>query len=457
MTTIIQNVKIGLLHDGKLINEVVVSDTKDVFIGTSLDNTITINDENFDDMFKILYYIDDQYYLNLHKGIEGKLFEGSNELKVKDLVKNPSVIQKDDLLLYPLSNESRGLLTIGKNAILFKLYSSEAIPKSLPKEFRGDLFGGYFDLSFFLIFMTLATGYIVLISSFGNVKPSKDLNFDRIPEKFARLIMDNPLPVKKEEPIVEQKIEQKEEKPEKDDNEKKIDSKATQKTEGKVLNTNKDTIRSGGGSDQKREISEVVRSSGIIGIIGSKGKSGNVANLFQEQGFNNKLDKALKGVSGLYAGTSVKEAKMKRGSGDATGIEIGSLKATTGLGLVAFGAQSTSASNILGEIGSKDIEGTGSINPSAVAKALAQHIGAFQYCYNRALQGNPRLKGELKVRFTILSSGFTDRNGVSFTGPASRDTGLTSCISRVFQRIKFPSPKGGEVIVSYPMNFTAQN
>lgn len=448
---IITNVKIGLLQNGKLINELVINDTNDVFIGRSLDNTITINDESFDDVFKVLYYSGNKYYLSLHKAIDGKIFEGVNSLGVRDLIKHPDVIQKEGLFFYPLSSDSRGMLTIGKNTILFKMYSSEPVPKSLPKEFKGSLFGGYFDVSFFFIFLVLMTGYIFLIYSFSNVKPRKDVSFERIPERFARLIMDNPIPVKKEEKIIEQKIE------ERVNSGKKTVVGGEQQGEGKVVDTRKNTIRSGGGSDEKRGASEVVRSSGIIGIIGSKGKGGNVANLFQEQGFNSKLDKALKGVSGLYAGTSIKEAKMKRGSGDAAGIEIGSLKATTGSGLVAFGPQSSSASNILGEIGSKDIEGTGSINPGAVAKALAQHIGAFQYCYNRALQGNPRLKGELKVRFTILGSGLSDRNGISFAGPASKDSNLTSCIGRVFQRIKFPSPKGGEVIVTYPMNFTAQN
>ncbi|MCX6111805.1 MAG: AgmX/PglI C-terminal domain-containing protein [Proteobacteria bacterium] len=453
MNTIIPNIKIGVLQNGKLLNEIVINDTRNVFIGKSLDNTITINEENFEETFQILNYSRNRYYLNINKNIEGKIFEGVNSFHVKDLINHPDAIQKNNAVSYPLSNDTRGMLLIGNNTILFKLYSAEPIPKRLPKEFRGNFFGGYFDISFFVILLFIIAGYVVLINSFSKVKPRTDINFEKIPERFARLIMDNPVPVKKEEKIVEQKVEERAKELEKKAENKKNN---TEKTEANKNEIKRNTIKPGGNNEEKK-IAEVVRSSGIIGVIGSRGKGGNIANLFQEQGFNTKLDKALKGVSGLYAGTSIKEAKMKRGSGDATGIEIGSLKATTGSGLIAFGPQSAAASNILGDIGSKDIGGSGSMNPSVIAKTLAQYIGAFQYCYNKALQGNPRLKGELKVRFTILMNGMTDKNTVSFLGAAARDTSLTSCIYRVFSRIKFPSPKGGEVTVSYPMNFTAQN
>ena len=449
--TTVPNIKIGLLQGGKLLNEVVINDTRNVFIGTSLENTITINEDNFDETFQILNYSKNKYYLNIHKNINGKIFEGTNSFNIKDLVNHPDTIQKGGMVCYPLSCDTRGMLLIGNNTLLFKMYQAEPIPRRLPKEFRGNLLGGYFDLSFFIILLFFVAGYGGLIHSFSKVKIKTDTNFEKIPEKFARLIMDNRVPPKKEDIVVDTKTETK------DHNMKNENKKSTAKNDENRGPERKSTVKPGGASDEVRKASDVVRSSGIIGIIGSKGKGGNIANLFQEQGFNTKLDKALKGVSGLYAGTSTKEAKMKRGSGDATGIEIGSLKATTGSGLVAFGPQNAAASNILGDIGSKDIGGSGSINPSVIAKTLAQYVGAFQYCYNKALQGNPRLKGELKVRFTILISGMTDKNAISFLGPAARDTGLTSCIYRVFSRIKFPSPKGGEVTVSYPMNFTAQN
>jgi hypothetical protein len=452
MRTMIPNIKIGVLQSGKIINEVLVNDTKDVSIGTSLDNTIMVNKEGFEETFCILSYFDGRYYLRLHSGISGKVFEGTRSINVSELVKHPDIIHKGEGFFYPLSNETRGMLLLGKETILFKVYPGEPIPEKLPKEFQGALFGGYFETSFFLIFLFFLIGYIFLVYSFNQVRPTANINFEKIPERFARLIMDVPYPIKKkDEGSLKQSAENKEQ--QKNTTEENKNKNITKKNVSK-----KNTARIGGGNtEDNRDASEIVRSAGIIGVIGSKGKGGNVSDLFQEQGFNTKLDKALKGVSGLYAGTSIKDARMKRGAGDAAGIEIGSLKATTGSGAMAFDPQNADAKNTLGEIGSRNIEGSGYINPSMIAKALAQHIGAFQYCYNKALQVNPRLKGELKVRFTILSGGMSDKDRISFSGPAAKDNNLTSCLYRVFLRVKFPSPKGGEVTVNYPMSFTSHN
>jgi len=57
----------------------------------------------------------------------------------------------------------------------------------------------------------------------------------------------------------------------------------------------------------------------------------------------------------------------------------------------------------------------------------------------------------------ILISGEVAKDRMGFSGNTSKDKNLTSCVQRVFSRIKFPDPKGGEVIVNYPLNFTAQN
>ena len=43
----IPNIKIGLLRSGRLINEVVIDDLNEVYVGTSLDNTIVIDSDGF--------------------------------------------------------------------------------------------------------------------------------------------------------------------------------------------------------------------------------------------------------------------------------------------------------------------------------------------------------------------------------------------------------------------------
>ena len=337
------------------------------------------------------------------------------------------------------------------NTILIKMYPGEAVPKTLPKEFRGSIFNEL-DMPFLFILGIFFIAYIALVSSFSKVKPREEIRFDQVPERFARLILDKPIVIKKKKIINIKKTE-----PKKVKGATKTGKKVRTKTKTIKRNVKGSKRRGGGRIITKQDAAEMVRTAGIIGIIGSRGKKGAVADLFAEKGFNKKLDQALKGVAGLKSGRTLSEARMKRGGGKAKGIDIGKLKSTTGSGAVAFGAKNVSAVNVLGNLGEDDIQGEGTINPGIIAKTLAKHIGAFQYCYNKALRSNPRLNGELRVQFTIKVNGVVESSDIAFGGPASKDKNLSSCVFRVFRRIRFPKPKGGEVRVNYPLNFTAQN
>jgi hypothetical protein len=82
MIAMIPNIKIGLLQDGKLINETVINDTSDISIGRSLENLITVNEDGFENTFNVFSYFDGRYYLRLHKNIGGKVFENAISFNV---------------------------------------------------------------------------------------------------------------------------------------------------------------------------------------------------------------------------------------------------------------------------------------------------------------------------------------------------------------------------------------
>jgi hypothetical protein len=84
------------------------------------------------------------------------------------------------------------MLLLGKQTMLFKIYPGEPVPKKLPKEFQGTFLGGYFDRSFFLVFLFFLISYLFLIYSFSQVKPRNIIGLEKIPGRFARLIMDSP-------------------------------------------------------------------------------------------------------------------------------------------------------------------------------------------------------------------------------------------------------------------------
>lgn len=459
------DVRICVIQDSKIIKETIFNEGETVNVGLSLDNHVVLMGDEIPDAVDLFLYNQGLYYLKLFPGINGRVFEDNKILSFEELVKNPDIIRTDSSVYVPLSQNSRGSVILGANTILFRMNPSTPVPTEVPKEFKTNIFTDL-DFSFLLISSMLFLAYIIMVSSFLRYKPTQVVKFEDVPDRFARLIMDKPVLVKEEKPkplpMVENKtLREEKEKPKTEVKVDKVSENVKQSSGDSKLKRNvSGTKREGGGGPvNKNEVAELVRTAGIIGIIGAKSKSGggNVINLFAEQGFGKKLDEAMKGVAGLNTGVSINEARLQRGSGSAKAINIGDLKTTTGSGAVAFGSTNVAAVNVLGNAEDSEQSGEGSINPGIIAKTLSRHVGAFQYCYNKSLRTNAALSGELKVIFVILESGDVLVDNIGFTGAAAKDSNLTSCIKRVFVRIKFPQPKGGDVTVGYPLNFTAQN
>ena len=93
---------------------------------------------------------------------------------------------------------------------------------------------------------------------------------------------------------------------------------------------------------------------------------------------------------------------------------------------------------------------SGRLPPEVIQRIVRQNFGRLRRCYERGLVRNPRLRGRVVVRFTIGQSGaVTDASGRGDLG----DT-MIGCVTRMFTQLRFPSPVGGRVTVSYPVVFT---
>jgi len=142
-----------------------------------------------------------------------------------------------------------------------------------------------------------------------------------------------------------------------------------------------------------------------------------------------------------------------RGSGlggDGTADDMGGLGlsgASTGrapsLGSKQEGTLATSSSEVVT---------IGSLDKSLIEKVIHQHLSQIRYCYQRELNRNPVLSGKHVVKFTIGHDGRV----TSATTKASTlgSAAVESCINGRFQRMTFPAPSAGLVIVSYPFVFT---
>lgn len=91
---------------------------------------------------------------------------------------------------------------------------------------------------------------------------------------------------------------------------------------------------------------------------------------------------------------------------------------------------------------------------AALLSALSAKAGQARTCYNRALRVNSSLEGKIRMSVRVGPTG----NACSATvaEDSLHDPGVSSCVAQMFRSSSYPSPKGGCVDVSIPINFVAK-
>lgn len=85
---------------------------------------------------------------------------------------------------------------------------------------------------------------------------------------------------------------------------------------------------------------------------------------------------------------------------------------------------------------------------------IKRHLAQIQYCYEKELRRNPKLYGKVIVNFKFGKDGKVMTSSIkssTFNGAGKAEA--EACIVQRFQTLRFPPPKGGVVIVNYPLLF----
>jgi outer membrane biosynthesis protein TonB len=92
----------------------------------------------------------------------------------------------------------------------------------------------------------------------------------------------------------------------------------------------------------------------------------------------------------------------------------------------------------------------GSLDASIVANTLQGQSASMKRCYDRELQRDPELHGQLEVQFYIGPSGLIERISTrGFEGAPA----FTQCVVQLVVALRFPAPTGGGVEFSFPFRF----
>ncbi|MGZ3452820.1 MAG: AgmX/PglI C-terminal domain-containing protein [Polyangiales bacterium] len=93
----------------------------------------------------------------------------------------------------------------------------------------------------------------------------------------------------------------------------------------------------------------------------------------------------------------------------------------------------------------------GKLPPEAIKRIIHANFPRFRACYEQGLKKDPGLRGSVKVRFIIDTTGAVET--ASLAGGSMSDPQVSSCTLGVYKSLSFPEPEAGKVMVTYPIDY----
>jgi hypothetical protein len=93
--------------------------------------------------------------------------------------------------------------------------------------------------------------------------------------------------------------------------------------------------------------------------------------------------------------------------------------------------------------------GSGQLDPQIVSAGIHARMPRMRACYTAGLRRDPNLRGEMKIKFVIDTSGHAIE--VADAGSHMKDKQVLTCVMNEFKALRFPPPEGGIMDVVYPL------
>src|SRR5689334_606628 len=131
--------RIGVLLGGKIVEERLIRERTSVSIGQSMKNTFSVPVEGLPLEFTLFAMDQGKYYLRFLGKMDGRLGDSSGSVNTLESLKGRGAQQMGDFWQVPLTDSSRGKLSMGDLTILFQFVTEPPRqPKPmLPASVRG--------------------------------------------------------------------------------------------------------------------------------------------------------------------------------------------------------------------------------------------------------------------------------------------------------------------------------
>ena len=448
--------RIGVVQDGKIVQERLIKANEAVTVGESTKNTFVFPPTTLPRRFQLFQSRKGgDYILHFTEEMHGKVSYKNAIVPLEQLRVQGDAVRKGSDYVLPLNENNRGKVSIANVTILFQFVPPppEPMRAGAQMDFRprfidedDPVFYGFLGL-----FSALATVFMIYVYT---TEPVERVALDEIPDRFTQIILEPEEPKEIPEPEVDPDADgleadeaEKDEVPEEDDPDKGEKAEVVEEPTAEEL--------AAAEAERLRQLEAEVEANPLLSaIIGTRGESGTddrVQDLFGDSDFAGQdLDSALANVTGAEIATSAKlEAKEGKG-GSRTDADIGDLKgAETGsVGVGSAPATKVSGSLSVGAVDDYLEEG----DATSVSKVVRKYSGQVKYCYESQLKANPSLNGRVEVSFTINDGRVV--NSSIFANTTGSDS-LGKCIAGKVRTWRFPEEIVGDVI--YPFILTPSN
>lgn len=199
-----------------------------------------------------------------------------------------------------------------------------------------------------------------------------------------------------------------------------------------------------------------VKKAGVLGALGKLGPAA-IGKKNLVAAVSNVDAVKAPGASGYRVGTLIGKAPTSDvrlgGRGGGKPLTRGSANLLRGGdGFATIGKKSSGV--VRGQVAKpveRRIEAKGQLGRAEILKVINANFGQVQSCYERTLILQPDLRGKISIEWTIGRDGRVSKVRQKFA--TMKSPAVSKCLLKKIRQWRFPKPRGGIVIVSYPFVF----
>lgn len=448
--------RVGVIHNGRILDEQVFRKAETIFIGDSEKSHFVVPSSSLPSKFPIFYFKSGRYELVVMENMTGKVFLKGKVIEIEEVIKKGMLKKRGNAYILPLSQDSRGKVMVGSAIVLFQFIVPPPKPPKLklPKSIRGS-WTQHIDWPFVSIeAVSMVLGYLFFGVYLVSLPAPEPLELAQVSNRFAKLIVPDIEELKASDETDKNPVEDVDSK-----NATAVAKKEEVKTDSGPKKPDKPRDAATIQKEESIRVAEMqkkVAGKGLLKMIGSVGEGGQggfISDVLGDGGKDRDIDTALSGVKQIGVATNSSQRSRKGDEGATETSKIDDLNVKRSEGGIDVKGRAEKAVVGKTSIGAPEVDGQ--IDSASVAQIVRGSGAAVKRCYDKALLVNPTLKGKVSVTIMINSSGRVDAADIS--EDTVGDPSVGACIKGVVSRLRFPKPDGGAVSVVFPFVFAPSN